>query len=282
MDKKGQGGTNWLIISIILLIAGFVVVIYFYSRTDFESISNEKICYASVVTRSELLSLGGELTAPPLNCKTSYYCISGDGTCEIMSASTKIIKVKTAEEVYEAVADKMVSCWDMYGSGKLDYLGEKDNSENLYCSFCYQIGFDNSLDMFLGDVFSRNDFYNYLYNTNVSETKISYLEYFIGSAERSKDFYDSLVQGNIHLSDLPLEKQYFIMTGIYSKVGFLGSITFTLPGVAISPEMAKEAVEKWDYFFNQGTTHHFLVPLLVSPNSEEYKNLKCVSIETIA
>jgi hypothetical protein len=302
MNKKGDINLG-MVIGIVILISSFLVVFIFYSRANLKEGVDEQVCYASVVTRSEALSLTKDLAAPALNCRTGYYCISKDGTCEIMNPSTtEIIKVENSDDVYREIAKKMVSCWDMYGAGKLNYVGEKI-SENIYCSICYQVGFDDSLTMFANKTIQQRELYRYLSRTNISGTDTTYLKYLLGF-DNFTEMENKIYSEEGGFGNLTLGKQYFIMMGIYNNVaewkialiqGALYAGSFALlaatagaatPVILLGTTLSLGVGGVGGYFsgvFMEGETgQRFLTPILVEPNSEQYRNLKCVSIETSA
>jgi hypothetical protein len=310
MNKKGEISSTAIIL-IIFLVVGIGVSLLFIYRANFSEITDETVCSNSVIQRSTILGLSKDTVAPSLNCKTGYYCISKDGTCEIMSSSTEIIKVETSDDVYKEIANKMVSCWRMFGEGKLDYAGERVD-KYFYCSNCYQIGFDNSLNMFANEEIQERELYRYLSSYNVSGTDSTYLEYLIGVNAEA-------MEGNVYKADanfktFKLGKQYFITTGIYSniaawKTGVLGAavaggtfvavagisavVSFFTGGLAvpgilliIGGTAATVTGGAAGYFAGvivQGDSgQQFYSPKLIEANSEEYASLKCSSINTLA
>jgi hypothetical protein len=200
------------------------------------------VCHNSVLTRSS----GVLKQIVPLNCKTSYICISKDGTCEELT-NPEIIKVNTVDEVYNALANQGVDCWAMFGEGNLDYIGDKEKSD-LYCSICSQIAFDNSLDNLFATnpsaiarasagipetdstfLINKKNFYDYLSNNNVSGKDISYLNYFLG-LQNSKLLSDALQDNNSNYGYIDLKKQYLLIMGEFSKTGTLQSIWAGIKG----------------------------------------------------
>lgn len=302
MKKKGE--VNMVLVSIIILVISAGIVLWLYFRADLTGLTNEQICYNSVVMKS---SSAISANVIPLNCKTSYVCVTKDGSCEIMT-SPKIIKVENSDDVYKAIAEKMASCWSTFGAGKLDYV-KGDLSHNLYCSNCYQMGFDDSLDMFPNSEIDKRELYRYLSSYNVSGTDSTYLEYLIGlqSAQTIENSLDSV---DSDFGTINIGKQYFVTMGAFSdisawKTGALGAAaaggTFVLaavvsavtggvaiPGILllVAGGAAVAGGGATGYFVGtiveEDSGKQFLTPTLVEANSEDYSKLKCSSIETLA
>ncbi|MCK9568299.1 hypothetical protein M0R72_05100 [Candidatus Pacearchaeota archaeon] len=281
------------LVTIIVIIASFVIILVLYFRADLSGLTDEQVCYNSVVARSSSVITANVI---PLNCKTSYICITKDGTCEMMT-SPKIIEVENPDDVYSVLAEKMANCWSIFGAGKLNYVG-KDFSSNLYCSNCYQVGFDNSLDMFSNNEIEKRELYRYLASKNVSGTDTTYLEYLIGlqSAQTIENSLDSV---NSEFGTISIGKQYYITMGIFSDVSAwkttvlrvaavsLLTVSVAVSGGVVLPILILAASGAGYTHFvgviaegNSG--HQFIAPSLVEANSEDYSKLNCASINTLA
>src|SRR4030043_1597502 len=166
MKSKKADITTQQIVLLIILIASFAVILFFIFRLNLGKTSVEEVCHNSVVSRSSSVLPEESI---PLNCQTTYICITKDGSCEKMSGSFEKKKVATSDEVYSVLANKMADCWWMFGEGKLNYVGEDLLSGNLYCSICSQLAFDNSLnDIFSNGEIDKKNLYDYLSKTNIS------------------------------------------------------------------------------------------------------------------
>ena len=300
-NRRGEISTATLI-TIIVVIASFVIILVLYFRADLSGLTDEQVCYNSVVARSSSAITANVI---PLNCKTSYICITKDGTCEIMTSPT-IIEVENPDDVDNALAEKMANCWSIFGAGKLNYVGE-DFSSNLYCSNCYQVGFDNSLDMFSNNEIEKRELYRYLASKNVSGTDTTYLEYLIGlqSAQTIENSLDSV---GSEFGTIGIGKQYYITMGIFSDVAawktaavtgltlvggtltlltvsVLTGGTVTVPLVILAVSIAGAGGGATGYFVGtiiEESGTQFLTPTLIEANSEDYSKLKCASINTLA
>lgn len=315
-NRKGEMSTE-MIVTLIILIVSFIIVLYFIFILNPTKTSDDEVCHNAVLTRA-----AGVLPKEtvPMNCKTSYVCLSKDGTCEEMT-NPEIIKVNTANDVYNALANQMADCWWMFGEGKLNYIGDKYSSD-LYCSICSQIAFDNSMDnlfainpspvarasagipeTYSNSLINKENFYDYLSNNNVSGKDISYLNYFLG-LQNSKQISDVLQNNNSNYGYIDIKKQYLLVMGEFSRVGTLQSIwlgvqkgaelfvaiPFTAYGSPWAINIVLSAIpgEKNFKGYMVGTIitgesgQYYLSPTLIEANSEDYNKLQCADIKTLA
>jgi len=310
--KKGEITTQQIVLFIVL-IASFAVIIFFLVRLNLGKTSEMEICHNSVITRSSSLLLKQVV---PLNCKTSYVCLSKDGSCEKMT-SPEVKKVKTKEEVYEVLAEEGADCWWMFGEGKAEYIGDKFTSE-LYCSICSQIAFDDSLySMFVADLgiqdlppgyspslIDKEDFYKYLADTNVPGKDITYLDYFLG-LKNAELISNALKANNSSWGYIDVTKWHFVMMGEFSQVGTFQNIligaakgillALVLPIPVVGGPLAMGIVVS-NYYdplhkggnYMLGTVmtgesgHGYLSPAIIEANSEDYNQLKCENVNTLA
>jgi hypothetical protein len=275
---KGCKGelTTQQIVMLIIVITSFAVVLFFLFRLNLGRIGDKEICHNSVIMRGSSAVLQG---VTPLNCRTSYVCLSEDGTCEEMT-NPDIKKVKTDEEVYEVLADEMADCWWMFGEGKVNYIG-KEVKPSLHCSICSQITFDNSLEkIFDGKEFEKRKLYEYLEDKEMSGKKISYLSYLFGT--------NLLSEVNLgEFGKINFENNYYVIMGISSDIssleylggggilglvlgGPIGAIIGGVGGKIVS--LVVEGVSGDDY----------IIPTIIEVNSEDYNALKCEDVKTLA
>jgi len=303
MNKKGEITTGKLAL-IILSIVGFAIFIGWISFIGFNRIEDETVCYNSVVQRANILRFSKELVAPSLDCKTGYVCITKDGSCESMT-SPQIVKVKNSDEVYNEIAERMISCWDMFGAGSLNYIGETFN-KNLYCTNCYLFGFDNSVDFFQNREIDKREIYRYLSSKEIPETKTSYLEYLVG-IDSSQKIESDLNSAGVNFEKINLDKQYYLTMGAYSDVSIFKTI-FLHGGIAVGTFAVLTIVTGGAgapvslLIFGAGSSagvgvtsgllvgtivkgtsgQQFLTPTLIEANSEKYRTLNCTSVLTLA
>jgi hypothetical protein len=296
--KKGEMTTEQIVL-IIILIVSFVIILFFLLRLNLGKTSDAETCHNSVATRA-----AGVLPKEsiPLNCKTRYICISKDGSCETMN-NAQIEKAKTKEEVYSILANQMADCWWMFGEGELNYV-EKDLTRDLYCSICATVSFDNSINFFDNDEIDKKEFYSYLSKTNISEGQ-SYLTYLNGISTASQ-LESILKESNSDFGTLSLNKQYYVMMGIFSKVGiekwtvagaagFAGLITLYSLGIIVS---GGTAIPAYIIMLGAGVgggagafvgsivlggagEQYFLRPSLVGTDSQAFRAFNCTRLSTV-
>lgn len=301
-SKKGEMSTQQIIL-LIVLIASFIVILFFLLRLNLGEESQEQLCRDSVLRKSSILS------EAPLQCYRNYVCITEDGTCEGLIKPVKI-KVKSLDEIYEALGEEMSNCWWMFGEGKIDYADNTALPEN-HCSICSQILFDDSLEKIEGieeGEIKKDDLYNYLTRHNISSTqKITYTEYFLKTNDieglKKSISEDSGIEGKATFGMIDLKKQYFLVTGIQTDVSaawivgaigagvagiFLPGVGWTITGVVfgaliygageiaetIGPEIGAILVE------GDGIENKFMAPTIQEVDSEKFKALNCEEILT--
>jgi hypothetical protein len=300
-EKKAELTTQQIVILTILIVS-FIIILLFIFLLKPGDIADKEICHNSVVMRGN--SVLPE-DAIPLDCKTSYICITEDGSCERMT-NPKIVKVKEKEEVYEVLAENMADCWWMFGEGGIDYVGKEWINKNLYCSICSQIAFDNSvIDVFGFETVDKKEYYNYLALTEMSDKGLTYLEYLNAVSDMSE-----IHQGEF--GEIDLNSQYYVMMGIKSEisawrnviigaagVGVLAAVIvaapisgpalalFSVKGVIITGIGAGVGAGAGAYVGTLGegdSGNEFLLPTLIEVNSEIFKSLDeaCDEIVTLA
>lgn len=299
--------TTQQIILLIILIASFVIILFFLFRLNLTSESDAEICHNSVVVRGSSVV---PAEASPLKCSRQYICITKDGSCEGLT-NPVIEKVKTEEEVYEILAEKMSDCWWMFGEGKIDYVGKDVFTKDNYCSICSQILFDDSLaeiEEFSENEISKDKLYDYLSSSSHSEGQ-TYSEYLFGTNrfDLLKQELSNNQSADVTFGTIDLGKQYYVVMGITSElvgrgwriaaaagtvvVGiFLPGIGWTFAGAIIGavivgsgeigglqkPEIVAIPVE------GDGVKNTFMAPTIVEVDSEKFKVLNCYDIKTLS
>lgn len=286
LNKKGELTTQQIVLLIILIVS-FAIILFFLIKLNLGNQSEEEVCHNSVILRGTSVVTD----AVPLECKRQYKCISYDGTCEQMT-DPDVIKVKTENEVYKALAEDMANCWWMFGEGKVNYVGSELIPDH-YCSICSQIAFDNSVkdNIFNGSPeFDKKKLYNYLASQKRSDGK-SYLNYL-----NLEGF--NVYSGNFGVVNL--EKQQYSLTSITSDVstwgwigiGAVGGAALVLSPLTASGVTLVSAVGLLT--IGSGATagalvapviegssgQQYLPPSLIEVNSQEFYDLNCESITT--
>jgi hypothetical protein len=315
-NKRGDKSITALITWIVIIISVFVILL-FYFRLNLGKTTAQEVCHNSVVTRASLIGVTDlAKNAYPLNCKTQYVCITKDGTCEEMTSPT-IEKVQTKEEVYNVLANQLQECWWMFGEGKVDYVGKEILANNLYCSICSQVVFDDSVDMFTqtayvddpnskqGDTIpvkyrtvNKLEFYQYLENNNLSDGGTSYWNYLYGSTTPEE------IEATLHQTDsnygfgtIDLDSRYYVMMGIVSKtsplivgaaagVGVIGGIAigaFTggLGLIALAGAGVAGGGALIGQIVEGESGQDYLLPTMVEA-TVDFKNLQCSDVRTLS
>ncbi len=295
----GDGKIPFVIIGFMIVIVSFLIILRVFVIANPSKMGDETVCHNSVITRATGI-LAQQVI--PLNCKTSYICLSKDGSCEDMT-NPEVIRVNTVEETYNTLAEKMANCWWMFGEGKVNYIG-KDTLPQLYCSLCYQLAFDNSMTkIFPSGKISEGDFYNYLALTTAPDKEISYLDYLVG-LKSSESIKSTLQNNNISFGEIDFGKIYYIAMGTSSEVSTLGwvgvgaavgaslAVVILTAGTAAPIVLALGAAAEvglstaGGYFAGtliQGESgKQYISPTIIEASSEDFNKLKCENIKTLA
>jgi len=297
--KKNRKGelTTTQIVTMIILIVSFVIVLFIFFRLNLGEITDKEICHNSVVTRGSSILPTGSV---PLKCQRTYLCLTNDGSCEVLTKPV-IEKAKTKDEIYGVLAEELATCWWMFGEGKINYVGS-DLKENLYCSICTQVAFDDSVNEVLTDgTLDKEGLYIYMQDNQVIGKDETYLNYLYGTNDLNglKERFSS--QG-VEFGSLDLNKQYYVMMGITSEiskltwaaigVGTVAAIVFTpVIGGAWGISLGVAAIAgagggAGGYFVGilvEGLSRNeYLSPSIIEVNSEEFRTLGCSSITTLS
>jgi len=309
-SRKGELSTQQIIM-LIILIASFVVILFFLFRLNLGSESDEDICHNSVVTRGSSVIPSESV---PLKCSTSYVCITEDGSCEGLN-NPEIHKVKTENEVYAVLADEMADCWWMFGAGEIDYV-QDDLKQNHYCSICSQILFDDSLEEieeFGEGNMSKDSLYDFLAIAEYSEEQ-TYAQYIFGTNDmgslKNSFAEEHDFEGEVSFGNIEIGKQYFNVMGIVSEVstfklilagvglgvgiavlapvGFVGGAIIATGGGTAGGIIGDDISE----FFKleivglmvegKGIDNQFLAPTIIEIDSEKFDALDCTNVKTLS
>lgn len=204
MNKKGAITAQQLV-TIILLIAGFAIVLLVFSQISWTGQINREVCHQSVILRATVPSAGQTLI--PLKCKTSKICVTSGiigGKCEEDFKNVKGItkaKVAKVKDVEKLISQEIVDCWTMMGEGKVSlfsqYWADNFGVGGVYptCVICSRIAFDEKLDLGLDDV----NVLKYMREHKIPNGNVSYYAYL---AEEGGQFsasdINSLEVKNVH------------------------------------------------------------------------------------
>lgn len=208
-NKKGELTTKQ-IVTLIILIASFVIILILIFRLDLGNVTSDEICHNSVVLKSTAKSLVGEL-----DCETSYVCISGGGDCDDINP-TETFDVDLGEDeeevqdqIMELLAEELADCWWMFGEGELAYMGTDFQGD--HCAICSVVKFDSSIQEEVSEI-TYEGFYGYLLETEYSDTQ-TYLVYLYGVYN-----IDSVTELNpdldIYNEEISTSDKFMVVTGI--------------------------------------------------------------------
>lgn len=160
--------TSTMLVTIILLIAGFTVLLLVFFQIGFETNIDDIVCHESVILRGTSLELSKDIaTVTPLKCKTSNVCVSdkflGKGECENKFTSgfetVRIDKNKIDNQIKMTLGREMIDCWDMMGRGKLQIFAREILAfDKVQCVICSRVSFDDSVKNITNEVSGMSDY----------------------------------------------------------------------------------------------------------------------------
>ena len=169
------------LIGIIVLVVSFAIILLFFSRLGMNTGSGASVqqaCYASVVLRGVAASniLKSEFReAIPLKCNTTRICLTAGGDCESLGNNYEKIKVKTREDVLDAIAQNMYDWHMTLNEGNSNFMPQ-GFTEKKFCILNSIISLDvETKNMIKENPISRLDLYSYL-QTKKDSNGQSYLK----------------------------------------------------------------------------------------------------------
>lgn len=203
-QRKGELTTKQLV-TIIILIVSFIIILFLIFRLNLGGTTDKEICHNSVVLKGQ-----SKIIAGPLDCRTSYVCISGGGECSNMPKASKVsVNPNNKSQVMKAIADEMASCWWMFGEGKIDYGQGITSIDYALCSI---IEFDGKIQEKTKEI-SYSEFYNYL-KTIQKEGSQSYLNYLYEVNDVNSLVIESEFKINVSQDKIMTNGRYSILTGV--------------------------------------------------------------------
>ena len=210
-EKKGALATN-VLVTLIILVLGFVIVFYFLVMFDWTGTVNEEVCHQSVIYRASLPSLGGAKEYVPLKCKTDKICITSGfigGECKEFEnlEGVTTMRVSNLEDIEQILAREILSCWSMMGEGKVKIFGQ--SLVDIYgfgkvgssCVICNRIAFDReSLEKSKIDL-NKLDLLDYMQRHAAPGRDISYYSYLAGT-------FSTEGLGGLSVEDLASEEDF--------------------------------------------------------------------------
>lgn len=204
-QSKGELTTKQLV-TIIILIVSFIIILFLIFRLNLGGTTDKEICHNSVVLKGQ-----SQVIAGPIDCRTSYVCISGGGECSDLTKVSKVsVNPNNKSQVMKAIADEMASCWWQFGEGKINY-GTPQGTSIKY-ALCSIIEFDSKIQEKTKEI-SYSEFYNYL-KTIQKEGSQSYLNYLYGVNDLNSLIIQSQFTVNVGQDKIITNQRYSIITGI--------------------------------------------------------------------
>ncbi|MFH1311186.1 MAG: hypothetical protein ABIH65_02165 [Nanoarchaeota archaeon] len=208
LENKRAELTTKQLVTIIILIVSFIIILFLIFQLNLGGTTDKEICHNSVVLKGQ-----SQIVAGPLDCRTSYICISGGNDCSITKTASKVdVDPNDKNEIMKAIADEMASCWWMFGEGKIDYGAGLLGSSSVGYALCSIIEFDDKVQEKIKEI-SYSEFYNYL-KTIQKEGSQNYLNYLYGVNDVNYLVIESQFTININQDKIMTNQRYSILTGI--------------------------------------------------------------------
>lgn len=188
--KKGLALST--IVGLIILVLGFVILIFAFTQINWTGDVNREVCHQSVIYRATLPSFAGMKDYVPLKCNTEKICITSGlfgGKCREFDNVKGVsrINVRDVEDVEKVIAQEILSCWEMMGEGKVSIFNDwfvqtyGFGTITSSCVVCSRIAFDreslNKSKININDINVRN----YMITHRVPNKDVSYFVYMTGN-----------------------------------------------------------------------------------------------------
>lgn len=190
--KKGLALST--IVGLIILILGFVILLYAYYQLNWTGNVDKQVCHQSVIYRATLPAFAGAKEYVPLKCKTGKICIvsKSGGKCSefLNTAGVTYIKAKDKTAVEQAVAREILSCWETMGEGKLslfsNWMAETYGIGTVAstCVICSRIAYDKEGLARAGINLNSINVQDYMLKHAAPGQKVSYYVYMTGQGGR--------------------------------------------------------------------------------------------------
>jgi len=195
-------GTERTILVLIMSLLILIIFMGFHYRQKqlVTDITTSKICKESVRLSSQY-TVQGVLKAPDIECPVQYATITKD------------------QDVKKEIADRMVTCWDNYHEGVLEFFNPRLLDDVNYCMICYQLEFDDV------DPISDDEFLEFLQETKTTvdidgeKEKMFYQEYMMGYRS-GPELIDIAKEDRIHIDT----SQPVMIAVMYSRLDSLNKI----------------------------------------------------------
>jgi hypothetical protein len=189
--------TSTQIVGLVLLILGFVIVLFLLQRFAIVGNIDRTVCHESVVLRGTVPSLVKNYVN--LNCKTKKVCASdnlfGKGDCDAFAKSENIVKAKVSDkdDVERMISREVLECWNIMGEGKMSLFSSGLASFGIggvypTCVICSRIDFEEGLEEKID--LANVDVLDYMNKHQAPNKEVSYLEAIIGEGSVSDSGLD--------------------------------------------------------------------------------------------
>lgn len=265
-NKFGELTTQQLVILIILIVS-FAVILIFIFLLNPKSLTEKEICHNSIVLKSQVSIASG-----PIDCKTSYVCISGGGECEnfnpTITVDVDLNKDDAKDQIMKVIVDEVADCWWMFGEGKIEYV---DNIafEDIYCSICSIFSFDEKVvDKFSSSPVDYSTLYNSL--SQPKDNTQTYLKY-LYKTDKFEDIEDKFFLEDYFSNKIKFDKdkQYFVLTAAYEINKAKDFVT------SLTPEFI------YEYGFGGGGDY-IAPPIVLEKTKSNYDKVGCTQFITKA
>lgn len=224
-EKKGEL-TSSQIITIVIAIAGFIVILIFLALLYDEGTREDdrELCRLSILARATTPDI--VQANVPLNCNTEKICISESGkrdACEQFVGEEDVfpVKLKGDDEdkktkIEETLANSMYYCWSMTGQGKLDLFAKASeqfvgSTGESSCIICSRVAFAGDVNETILEQVSVDDY--------MREKKIplpgstqTYWDAFNNFESRSVDSYAGVQKSREAVDRLPEDSSIKLST----------------------------------------------------------------------
>ena len=232
-QKKRAEMTSTQIVTMILLIAGFAIILYVFNQVGFTKEIDREVCHESVILRMTLPDTLNLKNLPSLRCKTKKICITnnliGKGDCEKdlgdKYETIKISKDKKEREkqINAFIAQELADCWSMMGEGK-GQIFTRNFINTRACSICSRIAFDVELKEELKEVRGIN---NYLVSHKIPNADITYWKFL--TIQNNIENYDFSFDNFSTEQKAIVFIEFVSGTGLqWSGAGILGTAVLTI------------------------------------------------------
>jgi len=302
-NKKGEITSKYLV-SLIVLIASFVVILFVWYQFKWTGGVDKTSCHNSIVLRSSFNFKSEELGKKviPLRCKTEKICLTMSGKeCSEFGTSSKrssvtIVKVKDKDDVVNAIADAIYDCHSMLGEGKLDFMNHRLNDVKS-CLICARFALDEEAKNRLREI-SYLELYEFMERKQTSSGK-NYLDYIYGV--RNKENMGFILDRIIKEQKLEIQKENLkinlvgenaIVAGIIEKgnlmnwvsiiggVGVVAVLTGGIAGASIATfaGAGTAGIIYTEVFPNE--EYRYIPPFVYPYDFSTLKQMDCNSFET--